>query len=474
MTHPHIQQFSGQRIHMIGIGGSSMSGLAEMLLQKGYLVSGSDNTDSYTTKKLRSLGIPVAIGHRAENVANAALVVYTAAIAADNPERVACQAQGIPTLERAYLLGQLMEGYPCAIGVCGAHGKTTTTSMLSQVLLETGFDPTIHIGGTLDAIGGSTRIGTGETFLAEACEFNASFLQLRPTLAVVLNIDADHLDFYRDIEHIQQTFAEFMALLPKDGFAVGCGDDPRVCALLTGAPCPSTTYGFEPHAHWRPVNLAYDETGHATFDVALDGAVLSHVSLQVPGKFQVLNALATLATVHHMGADMPLAGRALSGFAGVHRRFELTGVVQGVRLYHDYGHNPAEMKNALSVAKMQHHNRLWAVMQPHTYSRVKRLFEEYIHCCDDADEILITDIFAAREKDPGDIDSTMLVSRIAATGQNVHYTPTFDATESYLRAHWQPGDLVLTMGCGDVNLLNDQIAANEAASPSVTPAKRVD
>ncbi|MDR3050472.1 MAG: UDP-N-acetylmuramate--L-alanine ligase [Oscillospiraceae bacterium] len=461
MRIPHIRDYTGQRVHMVGIGGSSMSGLADMLRHKGYQVSGSDRTDSYATRRLRELGIPVIVGHSAQNVDGAALVVYSAAIDPSNPERAACDALGIPTLERAYLLGQLMEGYSRAIGVCGAHGKTTTTSMLAQVLLDTGFDPTIHIGGRLDAIGGSTRIGQGDTFLAEACEFNASFLQLRPTMAVLLNIDADHLDYYRDIEHIQETFAQFLALLPQDGLCVGCGDDERVLALMHGLRCPGVTYGFAPHNRWQPVNLVYDEAGYPTFDAALDGRVLAHVVLRVPGGFQVLNALAALAAAYAAGADMARAGQALSDFAGVHRRFELTGIVQGVRLYHDYGHNPAEMANVLSVARLQRHNRLWAVMQPHTYSRVKRLFGDYIHCCDAADEVLITDIYAAREKDPGDIHSTMLVDRIAATGKSVHYTPTFDDTEAYLRAHWQPGDLVLTMGCGDINLLNEQLQAHE-------------
>jgi len=446
---------------MVGIGGSSMSGLAEMLQAQGYLLTGSDNTESYATRKLRERGIPITIGHDAANVAGAALVVYTAAIAPDNPERVACEREGIPTLERAYLLGQLMEGYPCAIGVCGVHGKTTTSSMLAQVLLEAGRDPAISIGGSLDAIGGGMRVGHGDVFLAEACEFNASFLRLRPTVAVLLNIDEDHLDYYRDIDHITDTFAEFLGLLPPDGACVACGDDGRALGLLPGLPCPWFTYGLGGHNRWRPLELAYDQTGHAAFTAALDGEPVARVELQVPGAFQVLNALAALATAHAVGVDMDIAARALSGFTGVRRRFELTGVVQGVRLYHDYGHNPTEMRHALSVAKMQPHNRLWAVMQPHTYSRVKRLFDAYIHCCDAADEILITDIYAAREKDPGDIHSTMLVERIAATGQRVHYTPTFGDTEAYLRAHWQPGDLVITMGCGNINLLNDQIEENE-------------
>lgn len=461
MTVPHIRDYQGKHIHMIGIGGSSMSGLAQMLLEKGYRVTGSDNLETYATRHLRDdLNVPVTIGHKAENVHGADLVVYTAAILPDNPERVEVAQLNIPNLERATLLGQLMEGYPTAIGVCGTHGKTTTTSMLSQVLMECGKDPTIHIGGSLDFIGGSTRIGKSGTFVAEACEFNASFLHLRPTVAVVMNIEADHLDFYRDIDHIQQTFGQFLALLPPEGAAIGNGDDPRVAQLLSGLSCQTRTFGMGASCDYTPLNLSYDPYGHASFDLGFRGETLGHVTLQVPGAFQVYNALAALACAHHESADMQTACRALCEFKGAHRRFELTGEVEGVKLYHDYGHNPTEMRNVLSVAKLQPHNRLWAVMQPHTYSRVKRLFDDYLTCTEAADFTLVTDIYAAREKDPGDIKAEMVVDGMRAHGINAVHTPTFDDTEAYLRAHWQPGDLVLTMGCGNINQLNDQIAKN--------------
>lgn len=458
MLSPHIRDYTGKRVHMIGIGGSSMSGLAEMLQQKGYAVTGSDGTESYATKKLRALGIPVEIGHRPQNVRGADLVVYTAAIASDNPERLEIARLGIPSMERAALLGQLMEGYPRAVGVCGTHGKTTTTSMLSQIAVSAGLDPSVHIGGQLDAIGGSTRIGGGDAFVAEACEFNASFLHLRPTIAVVLNVEEDHLDFYRDIDDITQTFGKFLALLPSDGLCIGNGDDPRVASLMEGLSCAHESFGLNDRCDWHPERLVEDDTGRAGFDLAYRGEVRTHVQLRVPGRFNVLNALAAMAAAHALGASFEDLKRGMEAFTGAHRRFEHTSTVQGVRLYHDYGHNPTEMRNALSIAKMQHPGRLWAVMQPHTYSRVKHLFDSYIDCCRDADEILITDIFAAREKDPGDIHASMLVEAIEKTGQRVHYTPTFDDAEAYLRAHWQPGDLVLTMGCGNINLLNDQIA----------------
>lgn len=464
MQDVNIFDFRGKRVHMIGIGGSSMSGLAQMLSSKGFLVSGSDGMKSYTTDELQKEGIPVVIGHQASNVHGADVVVYSAAIAQDNPERLEIHRLGLPSMERATLLGQLMGHFAKSIAVCGTHGKTTTTAMLAQIFMEAGSDPTIHIGGKLDAIGGSTRVGQSDIFLAEACEFNASFLHMRPTIAVVLNIEEDHLDFYRDLEHITSTFGEFLALLPDEGTCIGFGDDSRITGLMDRLSCRLITFGYATHNTLFPENLTYDTTAHGEYDITFPDGQTAHVRMSVPGITSVTDSLACMATAYACGIPAQQAADSLHNFSGAKRRFEHTSTVQGVRLYHDYGHNPAEMKNVLATAKAQEHNRLWAVMQPHTYSRVKSLFAQYIDCCRDADEILITDIFAAREKDPGDIHATMLVDAIQKTGQSVHYTPTFDDTEAYLRAHWQPGDLVLTMGCGNINLLNDQIAAHEANS----------
>ena len=457
----HIRDYQGGRIHMIGIGGSSMSGLAEMLMDQGYRVTGSDRSDGYLLGDVRARGVQVFIGHRPENVHGADLVVYTAAVAADNPELVEAERLGIPTLERAWLLGQLMEGYPQAVGVCGAHGKTTTTSMLSQILVECGLDPSVHIGGKLDAIGGSTRIGRGGAFLAEACEFRRSFLKLKPTMAVVLNIDADHLDCYKDIDEIEETFGQFLHLLPQSGLAIGKGTDERVLRQLSRLSCRTETFGMTEDCDWHPEGLAEDDRGYASYDLYHGREKIGHVTMQVPGDFNVENGLAALAAAHALGADMTRACESLSRFRGAHRRFELTDTIDGVEVFHDYGHNPAEMRNAVSVARKRCKGRLFAVMQPHTFSRVKSLFDEYLTCTEEADFTLVTDICAAREKDPGDINSGMLVEGMRSHGVDAVWTPSFDDTERYLRAHWQPGDLVLTMGCGDVNMLNEQIQRHE-------------
>ncbi len=462
MASPHIRDYLNKRVHMIGIGGSSMSGLARMLFEKGYAVTGSDHLETYTTKALRALGIPVAIGHEEKNVRDAELIIYTVAIAQDNAERAEASRLNIPQLERAVLLGQLMDGYETAVGVCGTHGKTTTTSMIAQILMETQSDPTIHIGGSFDAIGGNVRTGSGGIFLTEACEFNLSFLQLKPRVAVITNIDEDHLDFFRDLNDIQSAFGSFLSLVPQDGFAVGNGDDERVVGLFQTLACKTVTFGMNASSDVYPAQLSYNQYGCGDFDAMYRGEMMGRVSLQVAGAFNVQNALAAAAFAASMGLDMQTACAALSGFKGARRRFELTGVIGGVRLYHDYGHNPVEMKNALSIAKLQPHNRLWAVMQPHTYSRVKKMLPQYFTCTQAADITLVTDIYAAREKDPGDIRAEQIVIGMLENGLTAIHTPTFGDTEAYLRAHWQPGDLVLTLGCGNINQLNEQINEHEA------------
>ncbi len=459
---PQIRDYLGKKVHMIGIGGSSMSGLARMLREEGYSVSGSDRTDGYLMDDVRSSGIQVMIGSNPEFVHGADLVVYTAAISPDHPERLECARLGIPTMERADLLGQLMQGKRWAIGVCGAHGKTTTTSMLAQILVSMDVDPSIHIGGKLDFIGGSTRIGHGDVFLAEACEFNRSFLKMNPTMALVLNIDADHLDCYRDLEEIEETFGVFMRKVPESGVVLGYGDDSRILRQMEGLICRKATFGFGPHCTYRAENYTEDSQGHASFTLSREGKALTSLRLKVPGQFNAVNAMAALCAALELGLDAEAASGVLSDFRGAHRRFEKTDDIDGVEIFHDYGHNPAEMRTVLGVARKRSRGRLIAVMQPHTFSRVRSLFQDYLTCTEEADLTLVTDICAAREKDPGDLNSGMLVDGMRAHGIQAFWTPSFDDTEAWLRAHWLPGDLVITMGCGDINMLNEQIHEHEA------------
>ncbi len=451
-------EMSGKHLHFIGIGGSSMSGLARFMLQKGCAVSGSDRDASHKTEALEKLGVKIYIGHSAENVHGADLVVYSAAIAESNPERAEAKRLGIPQVERAVLLGRLMSTFDQAICVSGTHGKTTTTSMIAQIFVEAGEDPGVHIGGELDAIGGGTRVGGGNTFIAEACEYSGSFWHFYPTIAVILNIDEDHLDFYKDLDDIEASFRRFAGLVPEDGWVVGWGDDPRVRHVLSALKCRTRTYGLEPYNELRAEDISYDELGRPRFTVTLYGHPLCEVELAVSGEKNLLDALAAIAVSDIAELPMSRVSETLSHFTGAHRRFDLTSVTDGVRVYQDYAHNPAEMKTAIHIAAMQPHKTLWAVWQPHTYSRTKALFNGFVETFDEADHILITDVMGARESDPGDIRSEMFLEPLRARGKRVDVTPTFDDAEAYLRSHWHSGDLVITLGCGNIDLLNEQIA----------------
>ena len=451
-------EMSGKHLHFIGIGGSSMSGLARFMLQKGCAVSGSDRDASHKTEALEKLGVKIYIGHSAENVHGADLVVYSAAIAESNPERAEAKRLGIPQVERAVLLGRLMSTFDQAICVSGTHGKTTTTSMIAQIFVEAGEDPGVHIGGELDAIGGGTRVGGGNTFIAEACEYSGSFWHFYPTIAVILNIDEDHLDFYKDLDDIEASFRRFAGLVPEDGWVVGWGDDPRVRHVLSALKCRTRTYGLEPSNELRAEEISYDELGRPRFTVTLYGHPLCEVELAVSGEKNLLDALAAIAVSDIAELPMSRVSETLSHFTGAHRRFDLTSVTDGVRVYQDYAHNPAEMKTAIHIAAMQPHKTLWAVWQPHTYSRTKALFNGFVETFDEADHILITDVMGARESDPGDIRSEMFLEPLRARGKRVDVTPTFDDAEAYLRSHWHSGDLVITLGCGNIDLLNEQIA----------------
>lgn len=452
---PQIEDYQGQRVHMIGIGGSSMSGLAEMLQKEGYIVTGSDANDSHAAKRLRLSGIPVSVGHHPEIIQGAKLIVYSAAIAEDDMERVEAARLDIPQMDRAVLLGQLMRGYRETVCICGTHGKTTTSAMISQMFMGMGMNPTVHIGGRLDALGGSTRLGGKDIFVAEACEFNRSFLHMPPTLIVLLNIEEDHLDCYGDMAHVEEAFFNFLSMLPPDGLVIANREDERVMRLIEKLPRRAVTFGLS-SGDWTVGELSRDDDGFPSFTAMLHGESMARVSLRVAGDFNVLHALAAIACAKAMDGDLLPAADALNAFVGAHRRFEHTGYVNGLKMYHDYGHNPAEMQSAVAIALLQK-RRVIAVMQPHTYSRVISLFDAYLTCTKAADITLVTDIYGAREKDPGTINSAMLVEGMRSNGIEAYLTPTFEDTERWLLQNGREGDLVLTMGCGNINLLNEQM-----------------
>ena len=359
-------------IYFIGIGGISMSGLAEILLSEGFRVSGSDAKKSSLTELLEKQGAVVHYGQRRENITNDIdLIVYTAAIHKDNPEYAAMEELGLPSLTRAQLLGQMMRNYKTPIGVSGTHGKTTTTSMITEILLEAGTDPTISVGGILKAIQGNIRVGKSDLFVTEACEYTNSFLSFFPRIGIILNIEEDHMDFFRDLDDIRSSFRSFAQLLPEDGLLIINGDIPAYEEITRGLDCLVLTFGSNPSCDYSYDNVSHDETAHASFTLHRRGGTDVGVTLGVPGEHNILNALAALALADYLGIDMEAASRALTKFTGTDRRFEYKGCVEGITIVDDYAHHPTEITATLKAARNYPHQTLWCVFQPHTYTRTK-------------------------------------------------------------------------------------------------------
>ena len=451
----HIRDYVGKHIHFIGIGGISMSALASILLQRGYVVSGSDMHASPLIDKLIEHGATCYIGHAAGQEAGAALVVFSAAIPPTNPERVAADAAGIPSIDRATLLGELMEEYQQSVGVAGTHGKTTTSSILATILELAGKDPTIHIGGELPLIGGAMKLGGHGIFVTEACEYKDSFLKLHPTCAVVLNIDSDHLDYFADIDAIERSFETYVGLLPEDGKVVGNGDDPRVWALMQRCGKRHVSFGFQDHNDYQAV-LVQDADGLYNFCIQQGVARIARVQLSVPGRHNIYNAMAALLSAAYCGVPIAEGAPHVAAYTGARRRFEKAGMCLGAQVFHDYAHHPAEIRATLAAARDMCASQVWCIFQPHTYSRTKLLFEEFVRSFDVADHLILLDIYAAREADPGDIHAQDLAAAIGKRGANksVRYATTFGEAAGMVKAGIQPGDLVLTLGAGDIESIS--------------------
>jgi UDP-N-acetylmuramate--alanine ligase len=445
-----------KKIHFIGIGGISMSGLAAVLLNSGFKVSGSDFKNSPIVEKLEASGAEVYIGHKRENVKDVDLVVYTAAIPSDNPELLEAQDRSIALMDRAEFLGEIMKGHKYNVAVTGTHGKTTCTSMLSHVTLAGNLDPTILIGGELDIIDGNFRIGNSEYFLTEACEYKRSFLKFFPYVGIILNIDADHLDCYKDIDEIADTFLEFSKLIPSDGYLIGCSDDFRVKEILSKANCNTLSYGFDETANVTAKNIIFNTNGCATFDVYKNNKNLFTLTLNVPGKHNVLNALASICVslIFNISSDNIIEG--LSKCKSAHKRFEYKGELNGVTVIDDYAHHPTEVKAMLSTAKQIDHNKIYCIFQPHTYTRTKSLFDEFTECFNDADELILMDIYAAREKNTGLVSSDELGDAIRSKGVKCTNVHSHDEALAYVKSKLTTGDLLLTVGAGDVVIVGEK------------------
>ena len=440
-----------EHIYFIGIGGISMSGLAEILASRGHQVSGTDVKETAVTKHLQSLGIHINFGHRAENITDdITLVVYTAAIHDDNPELRAAHEKGIRIMDRAHLLGQIMDEYHDSVAVSGTHGKTTTTSMVSEILLAAEKDPTITVGGILPTIGSNLRIGNSPYFVAEACEYFDSFLQFNPFIAIILNVESDHLDYFKTLENIRRSFHAFAQRVPDKGLLAISEKIDHVEELTDGLTCHVETFGLSEKANWRAENIVHEADGRNSFDIYHNGAFFTTIHLHIPGEHNITNALAAIGASAFLGAAPEDCVKGLHHYTGTERRFQLKGKKDGITVIDDYAHHPTEIKAALAAAQNVQHNTTWCVFQPHTFSRTRFLFDEFGEAFGDADEIIIADIFAARETDDGTVSAAQLADRIAQTGKSARYVGDFAAIEAYLREHCKSGDLLMTVGAGDV------------------------
>lgn len=445
-------------IYFIGIGGISMSGLAEILLESNFRISGSDAKESPLTKALEEKGALIQYGQREENItSDIDLVVYTAAIKKSNPEMVATDALQIPTLTRAELLGQIMKKYDTPIAISGTHGKTTTTSMVSEILLQADADPTLSIGGILKTIGGNFRMGKSGCFVTEACEYTNSFLSFFPKISIILNIEEDHLDFFKDINDIRNSFHQFAQLLPSDGTLIINGDIDHYEELTNDLSCHVITFGTSTSCDYSADNITYDELARPTYQLLHKGIVTDSITLGVPGKHNVYNSLAAIALAELLKIDMATTKSALLTFAGTDRRFELKGKIGGITIIDDYAHHPTEITATLTAAKNYPHKTTWCVFQPHTFTRTKAFMSEFAKALSLADKVVLADIYPARETDNLGISSKTLQAEIEKLGKECYYFPSFDEIENFLLENCINGDLLITMGAGDVVKIGEKI-----------------
>ena len=429
-----------------------MSGIAKVLMLGGTKVSGSDTGCGKIIDELKNMGAVVYSSHNAENITEQDLVVYTAAVKDDNPELAEARKRGIETVDRATMLGWIMKDYKNAISVAGTHGKTTTTSMMAYILTEAMLDPTVMVGGELDLLGGNFRMGKSDYFVTESCEYCRSFLKFFPRTAIILNVEEDHLDYYKDIDDIIDAFSDFCALVPEDGYVIVPAQDKNALKASTKTKGKVITFG-EGEGDYTPCNVSFNRYGYAEFDICRNGDVIASVKLSVPGKHNVLNATACIAAADAMGIDIEKAVNGLNKFTGTKRRFEKKGYVNGALVIDDYAHHPTEIATTIDSVGRIDCNKAWFIFQPHTYTRTHSLFDEFVNVLSKADNVIIADIYAAREIDTGIVSSKMLADAI----EGAVYLDSFDKIEEYIRQNASEGDVVLTVGAGDVVKIGERL-----------------
>lgn len=452
-----------KKLHFVGIGGSGMCPMAEILHHKGYSLTGSDKNESDTLERIRSYGIPVFMGHRAENIGDAECVVYTAACRQDNPELVAAREKGIPCLERSVMLGMLTKKFPYPIAVSGTHGKTTTTAMLTQIFLEAGKDPSAIIGGKLPLIGGNGLVGKSQYMICEACEYVDTFLQLYPAASILLNIDADHLDYFKTVDNIVKSFHQFGS--QTSHLLVVNGEDPRVLKSVEGLQDREIiTFGRGEKNDYYPAELNEEDTACEDFTLMCRGEKLGRVNMSVPGEHNMMNAVAAAAAAHSIGIEPAAICAALSKFSGVHRRFEVLGKFEGVTVADDFAHHPTELTAVLKSAMRMGYRQVWAVFQPHTYSRTYNLLDEFARALSIPDHLVMTEILAVREVNTYGIHTSDLAEKVPGSV----WFGSFDEIADYVMKKAQKGDLILTLGGGDIykcaNLIVEKYRARGSAA----------
>ena len=452
---------SPSSIYFAGIGGVSMSALAELLADAGFRVSGSDRARSALTDALESKGIRVFYGQRAENLAGPIdCVVFTGAIRPDNPEYIAAHDRNLPCLTRGQLMGQIMRNYQMPIGISGTHGKTTTTSMVSEILIHANLDPTLTVGGILKDIDGNIRIGKSGYFVAEACEYTNSFLDFAPRIGIILNISADHLDFFKDLADIRRSFRKYAELLPEDGCLIINGEIDNLSEITDGLCAPVVTFGHSAASDYYPADICYDGFGNPSFTLHGPEGKERRFTLRVPGEHNIFNAMAAIALADRLSIEDAVIIEALKAYKGTDRRFEYKGAVGGVTVIDDYAHHPEEITATLKAARNYPHRKIWCVFQPHTYTRTKAFLTEFAQALTLADSVVLADIYAARETDDLGVSSELLQKEIQASGTECHYFPTFDEIENFLLENCINGDMLITMGAGDVVKIGETLLGN--------------
>jgi UDP-N-acetylmuramate--alanine ligase len=449
-----------KRVHLIGIGGIGVSGIASILISKGIEISGSDLHSSDITRKLESLGATIYYSHDDSQITeDIDLVIYTSAVRLDNPEMLRAQKLNIEMLSRSQMYGVIMRDYHTSIAIAGAHGKTTTTSMTSVIFDSTDLDPTILVGAEVPEIGGNAKVGTGEVFITEACEYKENFLDFHYTTAVILNIDEDHLDYFDGLEHIVNAFTSFAKQLPKDGQLIINDDDYNAKKILSYLDTDQEviTFGITNESDYQAQNITYNDLGCPKFDVFSKGELLGKIELTIPGRHNIYNSLAAITIADNYGLDFDIIQKALKSFKGAKRRFELKGVYNGAKIIDDYAHHPSEIKATLEAAKKIQDRKIVVAFQPHTYTRTKELMNEFSTAFENADEILITDIYAAREIDDHSVHSKDLVEKMANMGYPVTYYENFDLAKTHLESILNKDHIFFTMGAGDIYKIGEML-----------------